>query len=291
MTEEQHRGRVGTLYVVATPIGNLGDLSTRVGETLRAVGLIAAEDTRHTQRLLDHIGIDTPMISLHEHNERERSDDIVRRLQGGVSVALVSDAGTPLISDPGFRLVRSARAAGIELRSLPGPCAAVAALSIAGLPTDRFVFEGFLAQKEGARRTQLEALANEPRTIIFYVAPRRLAAELQSVAEILGHDRPAVLARELTKVFESSYDGTLGDLLERCHVDSSMHKGEMVLLVAGAEESDDISAADVLLNALLTELPLKTAVDIAARTSKLPRNTLYKRALEIQSENSVNGQE
>ena len=276
----------GLLYVVATPIGNLGDLTARAADTLRNVGLIAAEDTRHTRRLLDHIGTHTPMLSLHEHNERERSEELVTRLRGGVSVALVSDAGTPLISDPGFRLVRSARAAGIEVRAIPGPCAAVAALSIAGLPTDRFVFEGFLANKEATRRSQLEALADETRTIIIYLGPRRLTAELQCAVEVFGHERQAVLARELTKAFESSYGGTLGELVERCHHDSSMHKGEMVLLVAGNTLQDKTAnETDTLLAALLVELPLKTAVDIVMRTSKLPRNTLYKRALEIQSQN------
>ena len=281
----------GILHVVATPIGNLGDLTARAGDTLRTVGLIAAEDTRHTRRLLDHFGIDTPMISLHEHNERERSHELVSRLQSGISVALVSDAGTPLISDPGFRLVRLARAAGIEVRAVPGPCAAVAALSIAGLPTDRFVFEGFLAAKEAARRTQLGLLQRETRTMIFYVSPRRLIAELETAAEVLGGDRAAVLTRELTKAFESSYDGTLLELLERSHVDSFMQKGEMVLLIAGAPPSDDSAGCDVLLSALLDKLPLKTAVDIAVRISGLSRNTLYKRALEIQKENQAKPQE
>ena len=281
----------GILHVVATPIGNLGDLTARAGDTLRTVGLIAAEDTRHTRRLLDHFGIDTPMISLHEHNERERSHELVSRLQSGISVALVSDAGTPLISDPGFRLVRLARAAGIEVRAVPGPCAAVAALSIAGLPTDRFVFEGFLAAKEAARRTQLGLLQRETRTMIFYVSPRRLIAELETAAEVLGGDRAAVLTRELTKAFESSYDGTLLELLERSHVDSFMQKGEMVLLIAGAPPSDDSAECDVLLSALLDKLPLKTAVDIAVRISGLSRNTLYKRALEIQKDNQAKPQE
>ncbi|MDH3588772.1 MAG: 16S rRNA (cytidine(1402)-2'-O)-methyltransferase, partial [Gammaproteobacteria bacterium] len=186
----------GVLYVVATPIGNLGDLSVRAGDTLREVGLIAAEDTRYSRRLLQHLGASTPMISLHEHNERERSAKIVTKLQAGVAVALVSDAGTPLISDPGFRLVRAARAAGITVRTVPGPCAAIAALSIAGLPTDRFVFDGFLAARESACRAQFEALAQETATLIFYVAPRRLVSGLQIAAEVFGSDRTAVLARE-----------------------------------------------------------------------------------------------
>jgi 16S rRNA (cytidine1402-2'-O)-methyltransferase len=275
----------GILHVVATPIGNLGDLSARAGDTLRMVGLIAAEDTRHTRRLLDHLGIETPMISLHDHNERERSQALVSRLQSGVSVALVSDAGTPLISDPGFRLVRLARAAGIEVRAVPGPCAAVAALSIAGLPTDRFVFEGFLAAKEAARRAQFGLLKRETRTMIFYVSPRRLIAELETAADVFGGDRAAVLTRELTKAFESSYDGTLRELLDRSHVDSFMQKGEMVLLIAGVAVTEDGVERDRLLGALLDKLPLKTAVDTAVRISGLSRNTLYKRALEIQEEN------
>lgn len=285
--ENRVSNKTGILHVVATPIGNLGDLSARAGETLRDAGLIAAEDTRHSRRLLDHLGIDTPMISLHEHNERERSVELVNRLLSGVSIALISDAGTPLISDPGFRLIRAARTAGIEIRAVPGPCAAIAALSIAGLPTDRFVFEGFLASKEVARRTQLETLVDETRTMIFYVTPRRLVAELEAAAAVFGGDRVAVLTRELTKAFESSYDGKLSELLDRSHVDSMMQKGEMVLLIAGTTATDNSNDADVLLQALLDSLPLKSAVDIAVRVSGQSRNTLYKRALDIQTNNKA----
>ncbi len=280
----------GILHVVATPIGNLGDLSPRAVATLGAVDLIAAEDTRHSRRLLDHAGIDTPMVSLHEHNERERCASLVARLAAGESIALISDAGTPLVSDPGFRLVREARTAGIEVRAVPGPSAALAALSIAGLPSDRFAFEGFLPAKDGARRTRLDGLADEIRTLIFFVTPRRLAAELQAAAEVFGAERKAFIARELTKNFESGYSGTLSELLDQCHSDASMQKGEMVLVVGGAEPKPDAGETDQLLRILLDEVPLKTAVSLAMQISGLPRNILYRRAVELQQQIQPKGE-
>lgn len=273
------------LYVVATPIGNLGDITARAAETLRDADLIAAEDTRHSRRLLQHLGVSTPMISLHEHNERQQSARIVERVLQGETVALIADAGTPLISDPGFRLVRAAHAAGIAVKAVPGACAAITALSIAGLPTDRFVFEGFLSSKAGSRRSQLEELVNEPRTMVFYVAPRRLADDLHAMVEVMGAERQAVLARELTKAFETVYTGSVGELLQRVHVDADMNKGEMVLLVEGAPAADDDSAVTKrLLAALLDALPLKSAVDVAVRATGGSRNSLYQQALELQSD-------
>src|SRR5687768_15069417 len=204
----------GTLYVVATPIGNLGDLSARAREVLSRVQLIAAEDTRHTRQLLQAFGIDTALTSLHEHNEMHKSATLITRLVAGESLALVSDAGTPLISDPGFDLVAAARARGVAVVVVPGPCAAIAALSIAGLPTDRFVFEGFLPAKNAARVTRLRELASEPRTMIFYEAPHRLAEVLRDLAAEFGADRRASVSRELTKRFETTYPGTLAQLCE-----------------------------------------------------------------------------
>ncbi|NNF62465.1 MAG: 16S rRNA (cytidine(1402)-2'-O)-methyltransferase [Gammaproteobacteria bacterium] len=257
-------------------------MTARAIEVLRDADVIAAEDTRHSRRLLQHFGIATPMLSLHDHNERKQCENVVARLLQGQTVALISDAGTPLISDPGFRLVRSARAAGVPVKAVPGPCAVTAALSIAGLPTDRFVFEGFLDNKAGARRARLEELASEARTIVIYASPRRLQAELQAVADVMGEDRPAVLLRELTKAFESSYGSTIGELLQLVRVDADMQKGEMVLLLGGAQAVDDTAATDRLLAALLAELPLKTAVSVAAQATGVARNTLYQRALEFQ---------
>src|SRR5690606_36802588 len=202
----------GTLHVVATPIGHLADLSPRALETLRAVAAVCAEDTRHTRQLLAHFGIERPLLALHEHNEAEVADRLVARLAAGDSLALVSDAGTPLVSDPGFRLVRAAREAGIRVSPVPGPSAIVAALSVAGLPSDRFSFEGFLPAKSGARRERLAALAADARTLVFYESSHRIVESLADFRTVFGDGRRAVLARELTKLFETVLDGTLGDL-------------------------------------------------------------------------------
>jgi 16S rRNA (cytidine1402-2'-O)-methyltransferase len=235
----------GTLFVVATPIGNRGDLTERARETLASVDLIAAEDTRHTGRLLAQLGIGTALLALHEHNEAARAEELVARLRQGARIALVSDAGTPLISDPGFRLVAAAAAAGVAVVPIPGACAAVAALSVAGLPTDRFVFEGFLPARAGARRTRLSALAAETRTLVFYEAPHRISETLADLAVAFGAARDAVLARELTKLHETVYRGSLGELAERAAADSNMARGEAVLVVAGAAEHAAPGAADV----------------------------------------------
>jgi len=205
---------IGTLYVVATPIGNLADISERARQVLAAVAVIAAEDTRHSGQLLKHLAISTPMLALHEHNERQASQGIIERLQRGEDVALISDAGTPLLSDPGYLLVGAAHQAGIRVSPIPGASAMLSALSAAGLPTDRFVFEGFLPARAGPRRSRLEALQHEPRTIVYYEAPHRLLESLQDMLDIFGAGRPAVLARELTKIHETIRLSTLGELTQ-----------------------------------------------------------------------------
>jgi 16S rRNA (cytidine1402-2'-O)-methyltransferase len=278
----------GRLYVVATPIGNLGDLSARARDTLASAALIAAEDTRHTATLLKAFGISTPMISLHDHNEAQRAPELIERLRTGASVALVSDAGTPAISDPGFDLVRACAAAGIEVVAVPGPCALVAALSIAALPTDRFCFEGFLPARGAARRARLCEVSTERRTLVFYESPHRIDETLADCAEQLGSTRAAALAREITKLHESLYRGSLGELAARSKSDADLSRGEIVLVVAGAAPEvaaggDDGhgGALDRALKPLLEELPLRQAAHLAARIAAVRDNEAYKRALEL----------
>ena len=267
----------GCLWVVATPIGHRDDFSARAIATLREVAVIAAEDTRHSRPLLLHHNIATPLVALHEHNEREVVDAIVRRLQGGESVALVSDAGTPLISDPGFRLVRAARAAGIRCAPVPGACAAIAALSVAGLPSDRFVFEGFLPPKSAARRARLQELAGEPRTLIFYESSHRVAESLADMRAVFGDEREAVLARELTKMFETVIGEPLAQLAERVANDPDQQRGECVILVAGRGEEADAKLAEGqrVFAILREELPPAKAAKLAAAISGAPRKELY----------------
>ena len=271
------RVQSGCLWVVATPIGHRDDLSARAIETLRAVALIAAEDTRHSRPLLLHHGIATPLVALHDHNEREVVDALVARLQGGESVALISDAGTPLISDPGFRLVRAARAAGIRCAPVPGACAAIAALSVAGLPSDRFVFEGFLPAKAAARRSRLRELAGEPRTIIFYESSHRVAESLADMRDVFGAEREAVLARELTKMFETVLGEPLAELAARVAADPDQQRGEHVILVAGRGEEADAKLAEGrrVFAILREELPPAKAAKLAAAISGAPRKLLY----------------
>ncbi|SFR73242.1 16S rRNA (cytidine1402-2'-O)-methyltransferase [Marinobacter daqiaonensis] len=277
----------GTLYIVATPIGNLDDLSARAARVLSEVNLIAAEDTRHSGRLLQHLGIDKPMWALHDHNERDRATGLLDRVEKGESVALISDAGTPLISDPGFVLVREARARGIPVSPVPGPCALVAALSAAGLPTDRFLFEGFLPAKAGARAKALQALSRETATLVFYESPRRIQDLVAELATCFGPDRQVVLARELTKAFETFYSGTTGEVLEAIVGDENSGKGEYVVMVAGAapeRTTDALVEADQVLRLLLPELPVKKAVRIAAELTGGARNDLYQRALKLKEQ-------
>ncbi|MEW9625600.1 16S rRNA (cytidine(1402)-2'-O)-methyltransferase [Rhodanobacter geophilus] len=267
----------GCLWVVATPIGHRDDFSARAIATLREVAVIAAEDTRHSKPLLLHHNIATPLVALHEHNEREVVDAIVRRLQGGESVALISDAGTPLISDPGFRLVRAARAAGIRCAPVPGACAAIAALSVAGLPSDRFVFEGFLPPKSAARRARLQELAGEPRTLIFYESSHRVAESLDDMRAVFGGEREAVLARELTKMFETVIGEPLAQLAGRVASDPDQQRGECVILVAGRGEEADAKLAEGrrIFAILRDELPPAKAAKLAAAISGAPRKALY----------------
>lgn len=278
----------GKLYVVATPIGNLDDISPRALRTLREVALIAAEDTRHSIRLLQHFGITTALAACHDHNEREQGGRFVARLLGGDDVALISDAGTPLISDPGYHLVRQVRAAGIEVVPVPGPSALIAALSAAGLPSDRFIFEGFLPAKAAARRGRLELLKEEPRTLIFYEAPHRVLESVQDMASLFGKDRHAVLARELTKTFETLKGAPLGELAEWIAADSNQQRGECVLLVTGwqAPEGEDAISGEALrvLDLLLGELPVKRAAALAAEITGVRKNLLYQAALERQAD-------
>ncbi len=273
----------GELYVVATPIGNRDDITLRAIEVLRRVDLIVAEDTRHSGRLLEHLGIQRPMISLHEHNEIEATQRVIERLCSGQSLALISDAGTPLISDPGFPLIRRCREQGIRVVPVPGPSALLAALSVSGLPTDRFRFEGFLPRRQQARLAQLQTLRRETVTLVFYESSHRIDEMLRDLATVFGPAREAVLTRELTKVHETIRLARLDDLLHWVEDDENQRRGEFVVLVAGAEAGADTQPLDVdrLLNILLEELPLKQAAALAARISGDKKNALYRRALTL----------
>ncbi|MGD8672365.1 MAG: 16S rRNA (cytidine(1402)-2'-O)-methyltransferase [Thiogranum sp.] len=276
----------GVLYVVATPIGNLSDMSQRAVEVLNKVDRIAAEDTRRTGRLLQHYAIQTPMVALHEHNERELAPGLVKQIGEGQTLALVSDAGTPLISDPGYRMVRLAREAGVNIVPVPGPSALIAALSASGLPTDHFVFEGFLPSRQTARKARLEALRSEPRTLVFYEASHRILDCLKDMLVVYGVERRAVLARELTKQFETIRDGTLQELVRWISDDPNQQKGEFVVIVEG-EQANEAHAVDAeaerVLNLLLDELPIKTAAKLAARITGVNKRALYDRALQIKA--------
>lgn len=273
----------GTLYVVATPIGNRGDLSPRAREVLDSVGTVLAEDTRRTRPFLRDLGITTPVIAVHEHNERRRARDIVQRIVDGESFALVSDAGTPLVSDPGLMLVRAALDAGLQVSPVPGACAAVAALSVAGLPTDRFAFEGFLPAKAVARRKVLESLRQEPRTLVFYEAVHRIRDTLDDLAAAFGAARPACIARELTKLHETVRTGVLGELAAWAQVDADVVRGEIVVVVQGADLQDvPPSGVDPhqLVQLLAEELPAGKAAALAARVTGVSRKVLYQWLLD-----------
>ena len=281
------------LYVVATPIGNLSDLSARARDTLANSDVIAAEDTRHTGVLLKHFGIGTPQLSLHDHNEAARAVEIIALLRAGKSVSLVSDAGTPAISDPGFELVRAVAAAGFEIIAVPGPCAAIAALSIGALPTDRFCFEGFLAARGAARRQRLKALEREARTMVFYESPHRVRETLEDCVTAFGAARAAVVVREATKLHETTYRGSLLEMLNRAREDADFSRGEIVLLIGGAAqlegdeaESESKAQLDKVLLALLAELPLKQAARLAAQITGARDNEAYKRALALKQQSA-----
>lgn len=277
----------GTLYVVATPIGNLGDLSSRARDVLASVALIAAEDTRHSSRLLRHLGIDCPMMSLHEHNEASRVEPLLARLEAGEDVALISDAGTPLISDPGFVLVRALRERDVQVIPVPGPCALVAALSASGLPTDRFLFAGFLPVKGGARRTRLETLVQRGETLVFYESPHRIRDTLADLAAVFG-ERRLVLARELTKTFETFLDGSAASLLETLDADPDQARGEFVIMVEGAEETGRDSAeveGRQLLEAMLGEgVGVKQVAAVAAKLLGGRKKAWYDMALSLKAD-------
>lgn len=278
--------KAGSLYVVSTPIGNLGDLSARAQEVLKQVDLIAAEDTRHSKHLLSHFGIPGQLVSCHEHNEAQQAESFVRRLQGGESIALLSDAGTPLVSDPGYRVVNAAIDAGIRVIPIPGPCAAITALSVAGLPTDRFRFIGFLPARSEARRSVLGQLAGDPDTLVLYESPRRLAAMLADAAEIVGPERPAVLARELTKLHENVIRGTMSELAKRAPSEPDWKKGELVVVIGGypGQAASELAIeVERVLQALLEELPLKQAVALAARITGERKNRVYDLAIRLRS--------
>ncbi|MFT5722551.1 MAG: 16S rRNA (cytidine1402-2'-O)-methyltransferase [Motiliproteus sp.] len=275
------------LYIVSTPIGNLGDISARALDILQSVQLIAAEDTRHSGRLLQHFCISTPMWALHDHNERAQADKIVQRLSEGENIALISDAGTPLISDPGYHLVRKVREAGFRVVPIPGACALVAALSASGLPTNRFAFEGFLPAKSQARLQRLEKLVADDRTLMFYESPHRVIASLEAMLEVFGADRYVVMARELTKTFETIKGDTLGQLIDWMKADHHQQKGEFVILVQGAVEEPDTEALSPeesrVLNLLLEELSLKQAAALAAKICNSKKKKLYQAALALKS--------
>ncbi len=273
---------VGTLFVVATPIGNLGDISPRAVETLKAADRVAAEDTRRTGALLSHLGISRPLVSLHSHNEARQVSGLMARLEAGESVALVSDAGTPLISDPGFPLVRAARQKGVPVVVLPGPSAVVAALSVSGLPCERFCFEGFLPARASARRERLRLLAGESRTLVFYESPHRIADFVEDASTCLGVDRPVFVARELTKLHEEGFFGTLGEAAVWLAADDNHRRGEFVVIVGGAErDSEENVDEDRLLHALSKVLSVKDASRVAAEVLGRPRKQLYQRLLAI----------
>lgn len=275
----------GTLFVVATPIGNLEDLSPRARQTLAEVDLIAAEDTRHTGRLLSHIGVKTPQIALHEHNEARAAQSLIERLTDGKSVALVSDAGTPLVSDPGYRLVQAAHEHGITVSPVAGPSAVTAALSVSGLPTDRFAFEGFPPAKPVARRKWLQERATDGRTLLIFEAVHRIAATLADMVDVFGADREAFLGRELTKLHEQCRRATLGELLDEVSAGTIASKGEFVIAIGGSVRPDRSSLdVDRLLRELLDIVPARQAAAIAARVTGRRRNALYERILELDAD-------
>jgi 16S rRNA (cytidine1402-2'-O)-methyltransferase len=276
----------GTLYVVATPIGNLDDLSPRATRTLASVDVVAAEDTRHSGRLLSHLGIQKRMIAFHDHNEKDRAAGILAELQAGRDVALISDAGTPLISDPGYVLVREARVAGHRVSPIPGPCALVTALSAAGLPTDRFLYVGFLPAKRSGRKASLDLLSSEVATLVFYESPHRILESVRDIAEVLGSEREIVLGREITKTFETFYSGSVAEVLAELERDPHGSRGEFVVMVRGAmaqagNNKEATMDVDRVLRVLLAELPVKKVAKMAAELTGLSKNELYQRALTL----------
>ncbi|MEQ9887951.1 16S rRNA (cytidine(1402)-2'-O)-methyltransferase [Pectobacterium zantedeschiae] len=280
-----------TLYIVPTPIGNLGDITQRALAVLASVDLIAAEDTRHTGLLLQHFAINARLFALHDHNEQQKADVLLAKLQSGQSIALVSDAGTPLINDPGYHLVRRCREAGVRVVPLPGACAAITALSASGLASDRFCYEGFLPAKTKGRKDKLRELGEEPRTLIFYESTHRLLDSLQDISEVLGAERYVVLAREITKTWESIHGAPVGELLAWVKEDENRRKGEMVLIVEGHQVDENLLPSEALrtLALLRAELPLKKAAALAAEIHGVKKNALYRYGLEQEGESDESG--
>jgi len=274
----------GQLYIVATPIGNLGDITRRAVDILQQVDFIGAEDTRHSRQLLNHLGLSKPMVALHEHNERDRAGVLLQRLENGESMALISDAGTPLISDPGYHIVRQARDRGIRVVPVPGASALIAALSVSGLPTDHFRFQGFLPHKSSARRSVLEQLATESVTLVFYESSHRIKDSIADMADVLGGEREAVITRELTKTFETVLGNALDEIHAQLEEDTNQCKGEFVVIVSGVD-ANTIIAGQVqvitLLKLMLEEMPLKTASKIVAKYFGLQKKEVYNLGLSL----------
>ncbi|MBT6106447.1 16S rRNA (cytidine(1402)-2'-O)-methyltransferase [SAR92 clade bacterium H231] len=277
----------GTLYIVATPIGHLGDMVPRAVETLQSVSVIACEDTRHSKKLLNHFSIDKPCIAYHDHTDKKSSYSILKRLRDGEDVALISDAGTPLISDPGYRLVSEARQQGYSVIPIPGASAVIAALSVSGLPTDKFKFMGFLPAKSTQRKTSLSAVKGNTETMVYYEAPHRITDTIADMLDIFGADRPAFMAREISKTFETYLQGSLAELLDLVRADSNQQRGEMVLVIGGAAtETETVSVdAEKILGLLLKELPLTKAASLTAKITGGDKKQLYQLGLAIQDKN------
>lgn len=272
----EHTPGKGLLYVVATPIGNLQDISPRAVQVLGESDLVVAEDTRHSRTLLQHIGVNTPLQAMHEHNEEKMLPGLLARLAAGEQLAVVSDAGTPLVSDPGFRLVRAALDAGVEVRAVPGPSAVTAALSVCGLPTDRFAFEGFLPGKPAARRKRLAELVLEPRTLVIFEASHRIEESLRDLAAVFGPERPLAVCRELTKRFETVLRGSAEAVAARVAQDPDQRRGEFVIVAGGApEDGADLGKALALARELATELPPSRAAKLAAKLTGVSRRDLF----------------
>jgi len=275
------------LYVVATPIGNLADISARAQQVFEAVDVIAAEDTRHTKRLLNHLGVSKPLLAVHDHNEQQAAQVLLDRLSQGQNVALVSDAGTPLIADPGYHVLKQVVDAGYSVVPVPGPCAVITALCASALPTDRFIFDGFLPPKSGARQQYFQSVSNQERTLVVYESPHRILASLADMQTVLGDEREIVLARELTKTFETFLRGSIGEVRTMVEADANQQRGEFVVMIRGvpqAKKQDVSDEAIQLLKVLAEELPLKQAAALTAKATGFKKNKLYQIGLGWQRE-------
>jgi 16S rRNA (cytidine1402-2'-O)-methyltransferase len=286
MTEEQGRDATGTLYVVATPIGNLEDITYRAVRILNEVDLVAAEDTRHSRKLFAHFGIHKPLVSYHDHNEQQRQEELLLRLQAGEDIALISDAGTPCIADPGYRLIASCHAAGITVVPIPGPSAIITALSAAGVSTERFAFEGYLPQRTKARADLLRQLNGEQRTLVFYEAPHRLVAALADLVDIMGTERPLVVARELTKLYEEFFRGTAAEALTRFTQEPA--RGELVLIIPPSSQGPQMNVRDALRKLLNeSDLSRREAVKLIAKEYGLSGSDVYRESLSLAEEEGL----